>query len=237
LKSKGGMTYLTADEMAEADRVSIEEFGISVLVLMENAGWAVAELARRMLGRTVEGKKVCCLVGKGNNGGDGLVAARCLHNWGADVLVVLAGGRGELRDLPAAQLEIVERTGVRATGPDGVFGEAALLIDALLGYGAKGDPREPTAGLIRRANRSGIPILAVDVPSGLDATSGTVGDPCIRARATATFVLPKTGFLNPAARKPTGRLYVADISMPEPVYRRYSQDKSIFAKETLVRVW
>ena len=72
------MTFLTAGEMAEADRMSIDELGISVVVLMENAGWAVARLARQMLGRTVDGKKVCCLVGKGNNGGDGLVAARCL---------------------------------------------------------------------------------------------------------------------------------------------------------------
>jgi len=231
------LTFLTAGEMAEADRMSIDEFGISVLVLMENAGWAVARLARQMLGRTVDGKKVCCLVGKGNNGGDGLVAARCLHNWGADILVVLGGGRGEFRDVPAGQLAMIDRLGVRVTGPDGVFGDCTLLIDALLGYGAKGDPREPTAGVVRRANSSGIPILAVDLPSGLDATSGVVGDPCIHAKATVTFGLPKTGFLNPAARKPTGRLYVADISMPESVYRRYSQEKSIFARDTLVRIW
>lgn len=237
MKSEGGMVYLTAGEMTEADRMSIEEFGISVLTLMENAGWAVARLAREMLGGSVEGKEICCLVGKGNNGGDGLVAARCLRNWGADVLVVLGGGRGELRDVPAGQLAIVDRIGVRVTGPEGVLGDSALLIDALLGYGAKGDPREPTAGLIRRANASGIPILAVDVPSGLDATSGAVGDPCILAEATVTFGLPKTGFLNPAARKPTGKLFVADISMPELVYRKYSQEKSVFAKDTLVRVW
>jgi NAD(P)H-hydrate epimerase len=231
------MTYLTAGEMAEADRISIEEFGISVLTLMENAGWAVARLARKMLGRTVGGKKVCVMVGRGNNGGDGLVAARCLHNWGADVLVVLGGERGELRDVPAGQLAIVDKIGVRVAGSEERFSDSALLIDALLGYGAKGDPREPAAGLIRRANSSGIPILAVDVPSGLDATSGAVGDPCIQARATVTFVLPKTGFLNPAARKPTGKLYLADISMPGLVYRKYSQEKSIFAKDTLVRIW
>jgi len=231
------MAYLTAEEMAEADRTSIEEFGISVLVLMENAGWAVARVARQMLGGTVEGRKICCLVGKGNNGGDGLVAARCLRNWGADLVVVLGGEKGELRDVPAGQLAIVDRMDIRVVGPEGSFGGAALLIDALLGYGAKGDPREPTAGLIRRANDSGIPILAVDVPSGLDATTGTVGNPCIRAHATVTFALPKTGFLDPLARGPTGELYVADISMPEPVYRRYSAQKSVFARDSLVRVW
>jgi len=231
------MTYLTAEEMAEADRMSIEEFGISVLTLMENAGWSVAKLARQMLGGTVEGKKICCLVGKGNNGGDGLVAVRCLRNWGAELVAILGGERGELREVPASELAMVDRMGVRVVGAEGAFGDAVLLIDALLGYGAKGDPREPTAGLIRRANASRIPILAVDVPSGLDATSGAVGDPCIRAKATVTFALPKTGFLNPSARGPTGELYVADISMPEPVYRRYSQEKSIFTRDTLFRVW
>jgi NAD(P)H-hydrate epimerase len=230
------VSYLTADEMAEADRVSIEEFGISVFTLMENAGWAAARLARQMLGGTVSGKKVCCLVGRGNNGGDGLVAARCLHNWGADVVVVLGGERGELRDIPAAQLSVVDKMGVSISGPDGSFEDAELLVDALLGYGARGNPREPTAGLIRRANASGIPILAVDVPSGLDATTGEAGDPCVRANATATFALPKTGFLNAGARKLTGELYVADISMPEPVYRRHSMERSMFAKDTLVRI-
>jgi NAD(P)H-hydrate epimerase len=231
------MSYLTAEEMAEADRVCIEELGISVVTLMENAGWAVARAARQMLGGTVRGKRLCCLVGKGNNGGDGLVAARCLRNWGADVHVVLGGGREELRDVPAAQLAIVEKLGVRVVGPEDAFAGAELLVDGLLGYGAKGNPREPTAALIRRANASGIPILAVDIPSGLDATSGAVGDPCIQARATVTFALPKTGFLDRRARRVVGELYIADISMPELVYRKYSQEKLIFDRDTLVRVW
>jgi NAD(P)H-hydrate epimerase len=231
------MSYLTAEEMADADRVCIEKYRISVVALMENAGWAVSRLARQMLGGTVQGKKLACMAGKGNNGGDGLVAARCLHNWGADVRVVLSEGRKELRDMPAAQLAVVDKLGVRVAGPEGSFEDAELLVDALLGYGAKGNPREPAATMIRRANASGIPILAVDIPSGLDATSGAVGDPCIQAKATVTFALPKTGFLERSARKVVGELYVADISMPEAIYRKYSQEKAIFAKDTLVRVW
>jgi NAD(P)H-hydrate epimerase len=237
LKTEGGLAYLTAEEMAEADRASIEEFGVDVLSLMENAGLGVAKLARTMLGGAVRGRRISFLVGKGNNGGDGLVAARNLHNWGAEVSVVLGGAKGGVRDIPARQLGAVERMGVAIDGPEGKFSGAELLVDALLGYGSHGDPREPVAGLIRRANASGIPILAVDIPSGLDATGGEPADPCIRAKATVTFGLPKTGFLNPDARGFVGELYVADISMPQEVYRRFSQRRGIFGADTLVRVW
>jgi len=237
LKSEGGVSYLTAEEMAELDRVVIEEFGIDVLVLMENAGVAVATLASEMLGGRVAGRRVTCLAGKGNNGGDGLVAARHLHNWGARVVVVLAEGRGGLRDAPARQLAVLDKMGLDVGGPERDFDESDLLVDALLGYGAKGDPREPMAGVIRRANVSRVPILAVDLPSGLDATSGEPNSPCIRAKATVAFGVPKTGFLNPAARPYVGEMYVADISFPAEVYRRYSQEKVVFQKGALARIW
>jgi NAD(P)H-hydrate epimerase len=237
LKTEGGFVYLTAEEMAEADRTAIEDYGIDVLALMENAGLSTANLARRMLGGRVEGKGVCALVGKGNNGGDGLVAARHLHNWGAVVQVVLAGDRSELRDVPARQAQTVGKMGIPFKGPGEDFGKVQLLIDALLGYGSKGNPREPVAGLIRRANASRIPILAVDIPSGMDATTGEAGEPCIDARATVTFGLPKTGFLNPTARTHVGELYLADISMPRPIYTGHSQRLGVFEREALVRVW
>jgi len=229
--------YLTAEEMAEADRAAIEDFGIDVVALMENAGFATAQLARKMLGNDVDGREVCCLAGKGNNGGDGLVAARRLHGWGCRVTVVLGSKRSELRDIPARQLSSVERNGIPVLDSEGDFGGAELLIDGLLGYGSKGNPREPTSGLIRRANSSGIPILAVDIPSGLDATTGQPSDPCIAANATVTFGLPKTGFLDPRAREKVGELYLADISLPKPIYSRYAQSPAIFGKDTLVRVW
>jgi NAD(P)H-hydrate epimerase len=222
--------------MAELDRFVTEEFGIDVLVLMENAGVAVANLAREMLGGSVVGKRIVCLSGKGNNGGDGLVAARHLHNWGASMVVVLAEGRGGLRDAPARQLAVLDKMGLDVAGPERDFTESKLLVDALLGYGARGDPRGPVAGVIRRANESGVPILAVDLPSGLDATSGKPNNPCIKARATVTFGLPKTGFLNPEARTYVGNLYVADISFPAGAYRRYSQ-KVVFQKGALARIW
>lgn len=236
MKTQGGLAFLTAEEMAEADRVAIEDFRVDVLSLMENAGVAVAGVTRNMLRGDVAEKGVCCLVGKGNNGGDGLVAARHLHNWGAKVKVVLAGDKSELRDVPAKQFEIVERMGIPVGGVEEDFGGAELLVDALLGYSSRGNPREPIAGLIRRANASKIQTLAVDIPSGLDATTGVPGEPCVVAKATVTLGLPKTGFLNPAAAIFVGELYLADIAMPMEVYLRYAQQQVGFGKATVVRI-
>jgi hydroxyethylthiazole kinase-like uncharacterized protein yjeF len=236
LRIQKGLVYLTAEEMAEFDRAAIEDFGIDEIILMENAGVVVAHAARRLLDGKIEGRKICCLVGKGNNGGDGLVAMRHLHNWGAKAKVVLGGDRIDLREMPAKQLSIIEKMGIPVGGPDEDFDGAELLVDALFGYNLKGNPREPTAGLIRRANSSKIKALAVDIPSGLDATTGDPGDPCIVAKATVSLGLPKTGFLNPEARRLLGSLYVADISFPDALYAKHSQKKGLFAKDSLVQV-
>lgn len=223
--------------MVEFDRTAIEDFGIEELLLMENAGVSAASVARRMLGGTVEGRRICCLVGKGNNGGDGLVAARHLHNWGAQVSLVLGAGQADLRTTPAKQLAILEKMGVELSGLDSSLPEADLAVDALLGYNAKGNPKEPLAHIIRRANSSKVRILAVDIPSGLDATTGKPGNPCVVADATVTLGLPKAGFLGPDARRYVGSLYVADISFPDLAYRKYSQERLIFGRDTIVKVW
>jgi hydroxyethylthiazole kinase-like uncharacterized protein yjeF len=236
LKSKGGFVYLNAEEMAEADRVAIEEFGIDVIALMENAGLNVAILARKMLGGNVAGREVSVVAGKGNNGGDGLVAARHLHNWGAKVRVVLGAEKADLRDAPATQLRILGKMGVEVDGTAGRFDKADLLVDALLGYGSKGSPREPVAGLIQRVNSSGVPVLAVDVPSGLDATTGRPNEPCVVANVTVALGLLKMGFLNQGSARFLGELYLADISLPEPIYRKYGQAPGVFGKNTLLKV-
>jgi NAD(P)H-hydrate epimerase len=233
MRSEGGFDYLSAEEMAEADRRAIEVYHIDVLSLMENAGAKVADVARTMLDGDVEGRRVCCLAGKGNNGGDGLVAARHLHNWGAEVTVVLGAERGELRSVPAKQLGVVEELGISVGGPEADFSGVELLVDALLGYGAKGDPKEPIAGLIRRANASRLPVLAVDVPSGFDATTGRAYSPCMAAKATVTFGYLKTGFLGKGAAGYVGELFLADISLPRGAY---PGARSEFGRETIVRV-
>jgi NAD(P)H-hydrate epimerase len=235
MKVVGGVAYVTADEMRKIDAAAVEDYAIDVLQLMENAGLTTASLAKRMLGGDAGGGRVACLAGKGNNGGDGLVAARHLYNWGADVQVILANRPENLEGTAARQLSTTQRMGLKASNNGSSLGSFDLLIDSLLGYNSIGNPREPIAGRIRSANASGVPILAVDLPSGLDPTTGEPNDPCIIAAATITFALPKTGFLNPKAKRFVGQLYLADISVPRAVYKRHRVPNP-FGKETIVRL-
>ncbi|MEK7325537.1 MAG: NAD(P)H-hydrate epimerase, partial [Chloroflexota bacterium] len=209
---------LTTAQMAEVDRLMIEEYGIMLIQMMENAGRNLAELARRMLDGQLAGRHIVVLCGAGNNGGGGMVAARHLHNRGANVEVKFVGGLARLKDVPAHQWRILQ-TMALAKNDDPDLGQADLIIDALIGYGLSGDPRGATAEWIVQANGSGRPILALDTPSGLDATSGAPGNPGIRARATLTLALPKTGLLKANARHFVGDLYLADIGVPPELYR------------------
>jgi NAD(P)H-hydrate epimerase len=235
MKVVNGLAYVTAEEMALIDRAAIEEFGVDVLSLMENAGTSTAEVARRLLGGDVAGKQIAVLVGKGNNGGDGLVAARRLHNWGAKVEVVLSD-KGAMGSVPSSQLRAVEVSEIEVKGPIASLRDSDLLVDALLGYNSKGNPREPIASMIAEANGSRIPILAVDLPSGLDSTTGEPNVPCITAKATITMGLPKTGFLEPGARRFVGELWVGDVSLPRELYRRYSMEPTLFDRQSVARI-
>jgi len=237
VRQSGGMTYVTTEEMKAIDTAAIETYGISVLSLMENAGLATAALSRQILGGRIRGRRIACLTGKGNNGGDGLVASRHLQNWGADVTVVLISEREAVGEACSRQLASAEAMGIPVLGPKAVLEGFDLLIDALLGYNSKGNPREPAAGLIRSANDSHVPILAVDIPSGLDPTSGTPNDPCIAAKATLTLALPKTGFLNQTSRKFVGELYLGDVSIPGRLYEGFHQRVPLFDAGQILRIW
>lgn len=236
MQIRGDLAYLNSDEIKGADEDAISEYGIDVLSLMENAGFVVASLARTLLGGNVLGKKVGILVGKGNNGGDGLVAARRLHGWGADVKTILSD-RKSLGEVPARQLTSVERDGVPVLEPGWPLRSFDMLVDSLLGYNSKGNPREPVRAMILDANASSVPILAVDIPSGLDATKGDPNDPCIVATATLTLGFPKTGFLNPKSRRFVGSLYLGDVSFPRQVYWKYLQKPTPFEREVVMRIW
>lgn len=232
-----GIVYVTAEEIRLMDEAATSDYGLDVLQLMENAGSSAAALARIILAGDVEGKRVLVLAGKGNKGGDGMVAARHIQNFGAGVKVVLAAGRDGLGDLAARQLDVLDKTGVPITNKIPEDPAPDLIVDALLGYSTRGAPRPPVSGAITKANASGAPILALDLPSGLDPTTGTVYEPCIEARATITFGLPKTGLLNPSARSVVGELYLADVSIPAVVYRAVGQARPLFSEGPLVRIW
>jgi len=236
MEERAGVVFVTADEMRKIDDMTIREFRVDVLMLMENAGRATAMLAMRMLQGTILGKRVACLVGGGNNGGDGMVAARHLANWGADVKVIVGTTKDKMKDVPLGQLHILEKMGVPILSTDYALRDYDLLIDSLIGYGLEGNPRDRVAMIIEGANSSGHPVLALDLPSGMNATTGEAYDPCIKATATLTLALPKTGFLSPSASPYVGDLYLADISIPREVYQSFGQQNILFQEETLLKV-
>jgi NAD(P)H-hydrate epimerase len=238
---------LTPDQMSRVDRIMIEDLGVEVLQLMELAGQAVAAWARaRFLGGDARGKSVLVLAGSGGNGGDGLVAARLLHAWGAHPAVWLSHDPGtlpahgaaahQLRSLIALSLPVHPPPGSDKDDSRGLP-DADLIVDALLGFGLSGPPSGAAARLITAANAHTAPVLAVDLPSGLDARTGIPYNPCIRADATLTLALPKTGLLAPAARSVAGDLAVADIGIPPTVYARLGVDIGpLFSDRSIVVV-
>jgi len=236
MKERAGVVYVTAEEMRKMDNATIQEFHVDVLMLMENAGRATAALAKQMLRETTFGKRVACLVGGGNNGGDGMVAARHLANWGAEVNVIVATTKDRMKDVPLGQLHILEKMGIPILLEDYNLRDYDLLIDGLIGYGLEGNPRDKVAVMIKDANASGRPILALDLPSGMNATTGEAYDPCIKATATITLALPKTGFLTPGASPYIGSLYLADISIPQKVYQSFRLQKTLFQADTIVKI-
>lgn len=219
---------VTADQMREVDRLAVEEFGLQLFQMMENAGRSLADLAISLFGR----ERTVVLAGPGGNGGGGLVAARHLANRGVEVRVVLARPVSELDPAPSRQLDILRRVGVPVQDdPPG----ADLILDALIGYSLRGNPRGRAAELIEWANAGPAPVLALDTPSGLDVTTGTLGEPCIGARATLTLALPKVGLYR--APEQVGRLFLADISVPSIVYQRLGLEvPPLFREEAVVEL-
>ena len=233
---------LTTAQMIEVDRAMIEDFRIELVQMMENAGRNLAHLARtRFLAGDPRSKRVIALAGSGGNGGGALVAARRLHNWGAAVTVGLAQSASVMTGVPAHQLDILERIGVPIVIARSTLGfaPADVVLDGLIGYSLKGAPQGAAAALIHWANSQSAPVLSLDVPSCVDATTGTVFDPAIRATATMTLALPKEGLDGPAMTSHVGELYLADISVPPGLYARQPLNMRIeplFACEEVIRL-
>ena len=213
------LRYATREEIREIDRVAIEEYGMPGVILMENAGRGAARCALEMLADK-NGGRVVIVCGRGNNGGDGFVVARHLHNRGLAVTVLLLAPRDEIGGDALVNLQIIERMGldIRETGHGALdLSDCDLIVDAILGTGLSGEVREPFASAIRAVNAAGKPVLAVDIPSGLDANTGEVLGECVRATRTATFALPKAGFTGDNGPEMTGEVTVVDIGVPREV--------------------
>lgn len=228
---------LTTTQMIEVDRAMIEDYHIELIQMMENAGRNFAELARRQMGGAVKGHSVAVLCGNGNNGGGGMTAARHLHNWGADVVIALTKSADEFRGVPAHQLDILKRMNIPIFESASLPSDVELILDAIIGYSLGGSPRGAAAELINWANEQLAPITSLDVPSGLDLTSGMALDPTIRATATLTLALPKHGLLNPQSASYVGDLYLADISVPQELYARMGIEvPPLFAEHEIIHI-
>lgn len=216
---------LTREQSRLVDRLAIEEYGFSGLVLMENAGRGTADVLCRL---GIDGVVVVCC-GKGNNAGDGFVIARHIELRGHSVRVLLWAEPEELTGDAAANFQILTKMDV----PIEVFGAvddsgrlsksldgAAWIVDALLGTGALGEPRPPLDEVIEQLNAAAAPKLAVDLPSGLDCDTGRPAKHTIRAAETCTFLAAKPGFFAPEAAPYVGRLHVCDIGVPRKLIDR-----------------
>ncbi len=211
--------YVTREQSREIDRRAIDYYGIPGVVLMENAGRGVADHLQRL---GISGPVVICC-GKGNNAGDGFVVARHLHLRGYMVRVFVWAGPEELTGDAGVNFRIVEKMkipmtvfgqGHSAETLDAALRDAAWIVDALLGTGARGEPRPPLDSVIDQLNAAAAPKLAIDLPSGLDCDTGLASVHTIRAAHTCTFVAPKIGFQAPHAQLFTGQVHVLDIGAP-----------------------
>ena len=212
---------LTRNQVRRVDQLAMERYGIAGIILMENAGRNASEVIRTTYGEA--GTAVICC-GTGNNGGDGLVIARHLHNAGWTVSILMAGDHARCTPDTAVNLNIVRKMGirheiasaedeqqsaVRGAGPD------AIVVDALLGTGFRGDVRTPLSDLIQSINTTAHrAVVAIDVPSGLDCDTGNDSNATIRADVTVTFVAEKVGFATTTAKAFVGRVEVVDIGAP-----------------------
>ena len=196
--------------LRQADTEAASTFGIGPLELMEVAGWQIARFVNAFTDG-IRNKRVIVVAGSGNNGGDALAAARFLQQRGAIVSASIVASR-DPNSLPARHAQTARRLGIPILdAPQGIGPSADLVIDGLFGTGIRLPLREPAAAIIEAMNATGRPIVAIDVPSGMDADTGMGADAAVRAAATVTLVAPKAGL---AGASNAGRVFVADIGMP-----------------------
>ena len=207
---------VTTAQMREVDRIAVEEFGLGLLQMMENAGRNLAENVLELLDEV--GGEVAILAGSGGNGGGGLCCARHLHNRDLKVWIVLDRDEGALKGAARHQLYTLQAAGVHPVAPSQAreaLHRSQVVVDTLIGYSLRGAPRGRVAELIDLCNEHAARVLSLDVPSGLDSTTGEAPGRIVRPERTLTLALPKTGL-----RHVPGELYLADIGIPPEVFQR-----------------
>lgn len=237
------MPVLTTKQMIEVDRLMVRKYQIELIQMMENAGRATALVASsKFLDGNAKGKKIVVLAGTGGNGGGAMACARRLHNWGADVKVIISKPAGRMTPVPAQQLSILRNIEVSVQLPnalESIDNSCDLIIDGIIGYSLEGEPRGGAKKMIEWANENPAPTLSIDTPSGIDLTSGTIYDPVIKANATITLALPKKGLFEEEVKALRGPLYLADIGVPPSLYAEPSlkvKVDAIFAKGDILLI-
>lgn len=227
--------------MIEVDRLMTDVLEIKLIQMMENAGRNLARLCVQRFIRNPASKKVVVLAGAGGNGGGAMVAARRLHQWGADVQVLTTKPAAEFSGVPAHQLGILRQLGITVLDKDFPARDITpdAILDGVIGYSLKGDPRGRAKELIQWTATVQAPILSLDVPSGIDSTEGVIRTPSVIATATMTLAAPKIGLSVAQAQANIGELYVADIGVPDWVYQQIHGLKnmgSVFSTSDVVKV-
>ena len=231
------MKIVTSDEMRRLDREAVDTYGIPVLLLMEQAGMGVVREMERRFG-DLAGRSIVIAAGKGHNGGDGLVAARHLLHRGAHVRVFLAFPAPAMQGEAKIQAEIVRRLGGSILDPSAfdraafrsALDDADLAIDALVGTGLSSPLSGFLAELVGDLNAARAPVVAVDLPSGINADTGEVLGAAVRAELTVTFALPKRGHFLPPGSEHTGELRVVDIGIPKRALDQPALALSLFGE-------
>jgi NAD(P)H-hydrate epimerase len=235
---------VSAEEMKWCDETTIKGIGIPGLSLMENAGAAVARLIQHTLGN-VANKHVVIFCGKGNNGGDGFVLARHLSNAGARVSVFLISSPFELKGDARTNFNVLKRISGRATPPITIlrYSRTALatlgridgIVDAIFGTGFSGKVKPPLLSLVEWINKQSVPVFSVDIPSGLNATTGVVENIAVHAHHTITFGLRKSGLLLNSGKELSGSVVVADIGIPKSVTESKTLSRTFLVDSADVR--
>ncbi len=224
---------ITEQQMREVDRIAVQETGPNLFQMMENAGRNLASLAMELVGDRWKKAFYVVVAGGGGNGGGGICAARHLANHGCRVTLCLADPE-HVGEVPAFQRKVFQATSGTEISIAEVDRERPdIVLDAVIGYGLKSAPTGGAARLMEWANVSGAQILSLDIPSGLNSTTGEAPGVYIRPRWTMTLALPKIGLLP----NRTGELFLADIGIPQTVYQRLGMTYlSPFGREYWVRL-
>ena len=216
--TKGGVRVPSVDEsqMREVDRIAVEEYGLEILQMMENAGRNLALAAIDSLQKSTS--SILILAGSGGNGGGGICCARHLRNRGYNINLVLSKEERDLKGSAKSQLQVIKKAGFQVSplsSAEELIHNADLVIDALIGYSLNGAPRGNVAELIHLTKLFAKETLSLDIPSGIDSSTGETSGDFVKANRTLTLALPKPGLKNPAA----GEICLADIGIPPEVYK------------------